>query len=60
MNWVLLQFKKKWENSTILLVSNKPQQQGQEKKTKTDHLKDEKLLTTTKPQKIIKLNIDNL
>jgi hypothetical protein len=56
----LLQFKKKWEDSTILLVSNKPQQQGQEKKTKTDHLKDEKLLTTTKPQKIIKLNIDNL
>jgi hypothetical protein len=30
-----------------------------QKNNKTDHLKDKKLLTTTKPQESVKLTIDN-
>jgi hypothetical protein len=43
----LLQFQKQWEDSAILLASNRPQQEGQDKETKNDRKGKEKLKERT-------------
>jgi hypothetical protein len=47
----LLQFRKQREDSAILLASNRPQQQWQDKKTKNDRKGKEKLKERTKQGK---------
>jgi hypothetical protein len=47
----LLQFRKQWEDSAILLASNRPQQQWQDKETKNDRKGKKKLKERTKQGK---------
>jgi hypothetical protein len=44
----LLQFRKQWEDSAILLASNRPHNKGQTKKTKKDGKGKEQRKTTNK------------